>query len=768
MEQQLLRNAMAAIKSTRNRSNVARYAFGFMVIALVGIAAVTRAGAPPAGGLDSRAPFPPYMNGILPSDDVAPMPALLSQTGVFINTASRTPHPGLVPYELNSPLWSDGSAKQRWIGIPFDGTVGSPGSPKIGFSETDFWTFPNGTVIVKNFDLLVNDQTNTVRRLETRILIRYSDNGVQKIRGASYRWRTDNLDADIVNPADGLDVTEDIAVSRANWPAQQTWLYPRPDQCLRCHNDNAGLVLGIKTAQLNRDHSYLQPSGPDRIDSQLRTFNHLGMLDPPIPDAPSYPQFAKMVAIEDTTATLENRARSYIAANCSHCHRPGGQGPTYDMRYDTPILETNIISNGLSGGLIRDDGDDNNHDSRLYIRDSIRVFGAPYFRDPMPPLARNVPDQRVLDVYDQWVNYDYDVMSATRLSPTQVRVQFNRPIEAASATASSNYELDNGAAVTQVTADSDPAAVILTTSTLALSTTYAVTINRVKEAQAPQNPIWPNTMVSFTTPGPTVPNAPVLTGIQAGNGTATLSFLPPSADGGAAITIYTATCTSAQSSTMTGTGTSSPVTVTELANGTEYTCSIRATNSAGEGPVSNALTVTPIAPTPTLVAVLSRKTHVGVGDFDLPLNRTAALNGAVSVEPRGGATQRIVFRFDIPLSSPGSATASSGTVSQVAVGVGAQNNEVVVTLTSISDLQRATISLTNVNGAGTNAAVSLGFLLGDVNGTRTIDATDLAAIKARTGQPVDAGNFWFDLNLSGGVTASEVSAVKARSGRTLS
>ena len=125
-----------------------------------------------------------------------------------------------------------------------------------------------------------------------------------------------------------------------------------------------------------------------------------------------------------------------------------------------------------------------------------------------------------------------------------------------------------------------------------------------------------------------------------------------------------------------------------------------------------------------------------------------------------------MFRFDIPLSVPGAATASSGSVTAVAIG-GSTNNEVIVTLSGINDRDRVTVSLTNVNGAGVDVSVSLGFLVGDVNSSGAIDPRDLSAIKARAGQRADTSNFWFDLNLSGSVTASEVAAVKARVGQTL-
>ena len=133
------------------------------------------------------------------------MPSLLSLTGAFSDTAARTPTAGLVPYELNSPLWTDGALKSRLIALPFDGTVGSPGSPTIGFNPTGSWTFPNGTVIVKNFDMRVDEQLNAVkpiRRLETRLLVRNADG---TLRGVTYKWNAAETDAAGCRPAHTCD-----------------------------------------------------------------------------------------------------------------------------------------------------------------------------------------------------------------------------------------------------------------------------------------------------------------------------------------------------------------------------------------------------------------------------------------------------------------------------------------------------------------------------------------------------------------------------------
>ena len=747
------------INALRRGYTTARRRIGVLAMLLAGIAAVTHADNPTTAGLDGRVTIGAYMNGILPTAASDPMPLTLTATGVFTSTPARTPHPGLVPFELNSPLWTDGALKSRFIALPFDSNDpnNATASPRIGFMPSGSWTFPNGTVIVKNFDMQMNEQANTpatVRRLETRILIRNADG---TIRGASYRWQAGYSEADLV-PArqeQMLGITNSDGSIRT-----QNYTYPGPDDCVTCHNANAGMVLGIRTSQLNGDLTY--PT--TRTDNQLHTWDQIGMFNVPI-NAPA--TYARSVAIDDTSATLEHRVRSYLSSNCAHCHQPNGIGPFFDMRFETATLDTGLFTTGpdfcgTGIGLIRK----YLTDSRLFIRDSA-PSGIKQCVSAMPPIARNVPDQRVLGAYNDWVNYGYDVVSAMRLGPTQVKLVFNRPIEAIRAVAAANYALNNGASVTNAAADADPAAVILTTSVLAAGTSYTVKINNVKELQVPQNPIWPNTSVSFTTPGPTVPDAPVLNVVQAGNGRATLSFTAPIFDGGAAITSYFAACASTiPPATLNGTGNASPIAVAGLTNGIQYSCSVLAANSQGPGAASNALPVTPFAPVPTLLNAFSRKVHGGAGTFDLPLNRTAALNGPVTVESRVEATHAIVFRFDIPLSVPGAATTSSGSVTAVAIG-GSTNNEVIVTLSGINDRDRVTVSLTNVNGAGVVVSVSLGFLVGDVNSSGAIDPRDLSAIKARAGQRADTSNFWFDLNLSGSVTASEVAAVKARVGRTL-
>lgn len=98
---------------------------------------------------------------------------------------------------------------------------------------------------------------------------------------------------------------------------------------------------------------------------------------------------------------------------------------------------------------------------------------------------------------------------------------------------------------------------------------------------------------SPSTPSMTVPGAPTIGAATAGDASASVAFTAPASNGGAAITAYTASCTGG-GATRTGTGTASPINVTALTNGTDYSCSVIAMNSVGTGAASATVSVTPI------------------------------------------------------------------------------------------------------------------------------------------------------------------------------
>ena len=309
-------------------------------------------------------------------------PPLLSQTGAFADTPNMVPGGGLIPYDLIVPFWSDGAEKSRWISVP-------PGQ-KIKFAPTGEWTFPHGTVFVKTFELPV-DETNPARkrRLETRLLVCDAAGGVY---GVSYKWRADNSDADLLP----TNLTETIAIKTANGVRTQDWYYPGRQDCLTCHTANAGLVLGVKTRQLNRPLTY--PSGV--TDNELRAWSHAGLFDTNLDNA-NLNAFPTLARLDDTARSLTDRARSYLDANCSQCHRPKGTVAYFDARYDTPLADQNLIK----GSVLIDERIDNPHiiapndvwRSLLYMRaNTLEAFR-------MPPLARNTIDERGMALMKQWI-----------------------------------------------------------------------------------------------------------------------------------------------------------------------------------------------------------------------------------------------------------------------------------------------------------------------------------------------------------------------------
>jgi uncharacterized repeat protein (TIGR03806 family) len=301
---------------------------------------------------------------LVPSGTPPPdtFPQLLSQTGCFNATDPKQPVAGLIPYDLNAALWSDGAAKQRYLAIP-DGTTITVGA------DGDF-DFPNGTVLAKTFSL-------GGKRIETRLLMRHMDG---TWAGYTYEWNDQETEATL------------LPAAKSRVVGAQTWNYPSRAQCMACHTAIAGRSLGPELAQFNRDITY--PTG--RARNQLLTLDGLGFFSAPLPA--TWPKLETPYG----TGPQEDRARAYLHANCSGCHRQGaGQGPA-DFRWQLTFKQTNTCNAlpqngtlGVTNARLISPGDPS---SSLV---SLRMHALNASR--MPILGTSVVDAQGTALVDQWI-----------------------------------------------------------------------------------------------------------------------------------------------------------------------------------------------------------------------------------------------------------------------------------------------------------------------------------------------------------------------------
>ncbi len=349
-----------------------------------------------------------------------PLPLLLSQTGAFSDLATLATQPGIVPYDLNVPFWSDHAHKSRWFSIP-------DVNDTMTFSAAGNWQFPVGTVWIKHFDLeLTNGVPTSRRRLETRFLVK-NDDGVH---GFTYKWNATQTDADLVTEA-GVNEILDIRNPDGSALRSQTWRYPSRSECLQCHTPQGGYALGFTTAQLNHAHDYGQG-----VVNQITALSNMGYFDSPAPDPATL--FALAPAAEESVS-LELRARSYLQANCAACHQPGGtaQG-NWDARFETALESAGLVN----GPLVNNGGDPANRviapgdpgHSMILTRISQRGPGQ------MPPLASTDLDEEGIALVTAWIN------SLGTVEPKEPIVTWNPP-------ASIVYGPALGAAQLNATAD---------------------------------------------------------------------------------------------------------------------------------------------------------------------------------------------------------------------------------------------------------------------------------------------------------------------------
>jgi len=270
------------------------------------------------------------------------IPDRLSDWGVVLSDGNFLQlNDAVVPYGLNTPLFTDYALKLRTVWLP-EGTTAdyNPGR------ELDF---PVGTIISKtfhyekadgwsdtSFEVIKADRESTLDRngqlslsdyvlMETRLLVHYEAGW----KALPYVWNSAQDEAFLELAGD----YRDIELVGAKETQAISYIVPDANQCAGCHapdhTSKEIAPLGPRGWQLNRPYTY-----KDRSENQLEHWTTVGMLSA-VGESPR----AGVRWSDPGTATLEGRAKAYLDANCAHCHNPAGAADTsaLNLNIDAPV-----------------------------------------------------------------------------------------------------------------------------------------------------------------------------------------------------------------------------------------------------------------------------------------------------------------------------------------------------------------------------------------------------------------------------------------------
>lgn len=241
-------------------------------------------------------------------------PKLLSEYRLFTDSAAQTPNDRVIPYDLNTPLFSDYAVKFRFVYMP----KGAPAA----YDEKGVFDFPVGTTLVKTFAYPADMRApnKDVRLLETRLLIRKASGWM----ALPYVWDADAREAVLKKAGARMQVEW---IHSDGTPRSVRYAVPNVNQCKGCHRSGKALTpIGPKTRNLNKDFAY-----GDGTDNQLIRWTAVGYLS----GAP-LPVFAQRMPRWDDPkdGPVEARARAYLDVNCAHCHGVQGAADSSGLYLD--------------------------------------------------------------------------------------------------------------------------------------------------------------------------------------------------------------------------------------------------------------------------------------------------------------------------------------------------------------------------------------------------------------------------------------------------
>lgn len=312
----------------------------------------------------------------------------LSDYGFFKgNLADMSPIGSLIPYDLNTPLFSDYAQKARFIYVP-------PGT-SANYTEDGVLDFPVGSIIVKTFYYQndFNDSSVGKRIIETRLLLRKTD----KWEAASYLWNEAQTEAvySIVGKTVAVEwIHTDGSQRSANY------VIPNQNDCKSCHNISQNLLpIGPKVRNINKLFNY--SDGPNNQIERWRAIGYLTGGPEEVATAPKVPNW------RDETIDVALRARAYLDVNCAHCHNPDSPadntGLNLDYNVTDPVVlgicKTPVAAGNGSGGLRYDILPGQPDESIMVYR-----MNATEIDVAMPEVGRSVIHTEGVQLIREWID----------------------------------------------------------------------------------------------------------------------------------------------------------------------------------------------------------------------------------------------------------------------------------------------------------------------------------------------------------------------------
>jgi uncharacterized repeat protein (TIGR03806 family) len=289
-------------------------------------------------------------------------PQTLTEFGFFTNGALQRTAAGVTPYRLNTPLWSDGAEKLRFVYLPAGTKAHAEGDGLLDL--------PVGAALIKTFKF-------GSKLIETRVLL-HREGGWLAL---PYQWNEAQTEARLVLA--GARIPIETA------PGQTiSYAIPNKNQCKTCH------ALASEVVPIG-------PKARNLAASWLVALHRAGKLD-------AMPVVSRRVPLWEarSKAPLADAARGYLEANCAHCHNPQGSASNsgLDLRWE----QTDPASYGIGKRPVAAGRGSGNLEFDIVPGDpghSILTYRMGNLEGgiSMPELGRSSLDSGGQDIVTRWV-----------------------------------------------------------------------------------------------------------------------------------------------------------------------------------------------------------------------------------------------------------------------------------------------------------------------------------------------------------------------------